>query len=397
MKLGYRWLGWGFTGLVIINLLIRTVVWINSLTAVPGLYDGLREIGFPAVISLTFAVVSALIIYQQPGNRVGWLMMIIALAMTNPVSIYTTFLLQQPATITPAIWFLLWADNWSWIPFIFPVFLIPLNFPTGKPPSRRWNWVNILAVGLWLAFIFMIIFIDQIGPLEEDWQVPNPTGFISEEKFSELFIRYWGMALIVAVIASVVSLFVRFRQAHGKERRQIKWLLYGGAIFAGNYVVTFYLTDEDRVQIGIEILFMFSVLAIPIAIAIAILRNQLYDIDIIIRRTLVYGILTTMLGVVYFGTVVVLQTVVGRATDEQSPLVIVFSTLLIAALFNPLRRRIQAFIDRRFYRRKYDAGLILAQFANVARDEVDVERLSAVLLNVVEETIQPNEVTLWLK
>jgi hypothetical protein len=144
-------------------------------------------------------------------------------------------------------------------------------------------------------------------------------------------------------------------------------------------------------------MFISSILTIPIAIAIAILRYRLYDIDIIIRRTAVYASLTAALGLIYFGSVVVLQTVVGRATAEQSPLVIVFSTLLIAALFSPLRRRIQSFIDRRFYRNMYDAAQMLAQFAVAARDEVDMETLSAALLRVVEQTMQPEQTSLWLQ
>jgi hypothetical protein len=207
----------------------------------------------------------------------------------------------------------------------------------------------------------------------------------------------WGIGLLTVVGGGVISLFVRFQRAKNVERQQIKWLLFAGGLFAIYYGVTFFLTDPETDSGWGNFFFVFSILTMPIAIAIAILRYQLYDIDLIIRRTAVYAVLTASLGIIYFGTVVLMQTIIGRAADEQSPLVIVFSTLLIAALFSPLRRRIQSFIDRRFYRRKYDAAQILAQFSQTAQNEVDMERLSAVLIKVVEETMQPEQTSLWLK
>jgi hypothetical protein len=194
-----------------------------------------------------------------------------------------------------------------------------------------------------------------------------------------------------------VGLIGRYRKASREEKLQIKWLLYAGGLFAVSYGLTFFLNDPDTNEGWNSFWFLISILTIPFAIAIAILRYRLYDIDVIIRKTMVYAFLTAALGLVYFGSVVVLQIVIGQATDEQSPFVIVFSTLLIAALFSPLRRRIQSFIDRRFYRRKYDAAQTLAQFAQTARDEVDMDQLTIALLNAVQTTIQPVQFSLWLK
>ena len=196
---------------------------------------------------------------------------------------------------------------------------------------------------------------------------------------------------------SVASLVVRYRRAQFRERQQIKWLLFAGAAFAGYYVLSLWFEENARAQGLLNLLFVCSILGIPVAIAIAILRYQLYDIDIIIRKTLLYGGLTATLALVYFGSVLLLQSIVGRGADEQSPLIIVLSTLLIAALSSPLRRRLQETIDRRFYRRKYDAQQVLAQFAQTARDEVSLEALTTALASVVQDTMQPESAAIWLK
>lgn len=202
---------------------------------------------------------------------------------------------------------------------------------------------------------------------------------------------------MTVLLASVTSLFVRYRRAQSMERQQIKWLLYAGAFFAVSYAVVFFSTADSETEGWNNLWFELSLLTMPLAIAIAILRYRLFDIDLIIRRTLLYGVLTALLAVVYFGSVVVLQTIVGRTAGEQSPLIIVLSTLLIAALFTPLRRRLQTVLDRRFYRKKYNAQRELDRFAQTARDEVALDALKKVLLRVVQETMQPDSAAIWLK
>ena len=282
---------------------------------------------------------------------------------------------------------------------IFSIFLIPLYFPTGRPPSARWNWVSRLAIGMWLFFILVAPFIEPLVPLNEAWTLPNPIGFIPMDVVNGPFMIVWGIGLVTVVGSSVVSLYVRYRRAQAVERQQIKWLLYAGALFVAVYVLGLFTvsTNESPINVLGNLLFNTAILAIPVAIAVAILRYRLYDIDVIIRRTLQYALLTGLLALVYFGSVLLLQSLVQTvAGQSHSPVVIVTSTLAIAALFNPLRKRIQDFIDRRFYRKKYDSELALVQFAVTARDEVDLEQLVGVMLGVVENTMQPERVSLWL-
>jgi hypothetical protein len=360
-------------------------------------------VGWEWTLPVLFALVGTAIIARQPRNLVGWLLMLPALVeAATVVASDATHPATPPAVLTTGLLLRLWFDNWSWIPLIFPVLLIPLNFPTGRPPSSRWNWVNWLAVGMWLFFLIVHLFSESIGPIGETWKVPNPIGFIPLS-FSRPFLPIWAIGLAVLTLSSVISLVVRYRRAQRVERQQIKWLLYGGSLFALGYVPSTFviLTSNDptsgTINSWVGLLLVSSILTFPVAIAIAILRYRLYDIDVIIRKTMQYGVVTAVLALIYFGTIILLQSLIGRATGEQSPIIIVLSTLLIATLFNPLRNRIQETIDRRFYRRKYDAQQVLAQFAQTARDEVEMAALQAELLQVVQETLQPETVSIWIK
>ena len=225
--------------------------------------------------------------------------------------------------------------------------------------------------------------------------VRNPLGFLTEDAFP---FPVWAVLLLSFAGMSVASLFVRYRRASLMTRSQIKWLLYAAALFFLIYAVSFVFNNTSKsVDQYVNIAISFGVLMFPAAIAIAILRYRLYDIDIIIRRTAVYAVLTGLLALVYFGSVVLLQQAFGKLTGvEQSPLAIVISTLVIAALFTPLRRRIQEWIDRRFFRKKYNAEQVLAAFALTARDETDLDALTAELVRVVQETMQPESVSVWL-
>jgi hypothetical protein len=225
------------------------------------------------------------------------------------------------------------------------------------------------------------------------------------EALYEEFVPLWMLMFLVSIGTQIY----RYRSVSGpNERQQTKWVISALFItFLGlsSLFLVWVLLPNNR-DLGFEgalaeiipgVIGTFSFSVIPLGISFSILRYRLWDIDIIIRRTVQYGVITAVLLLVYFGSVTLLQSALTGVTDSQSPIVIVISTLLIAALFNPLRRRVQNFIDRRFFRRKYDAAQILAQFAQTAQDEVDMENLSAVLISVVEESLKPETVTLWLK
>jgi hypothetical protein len=215
----------------------------------------------------------------------------------------------------------------------------------------------------------------------------------------DIFFATIGPLLVLPVFGFVLYAQVyRYRHLSNKvERQQTKWFLFAIGIFFAVSMGFAMIPEPVRDSVIAQNVFGIIFMIFPLAIALAILRYRLFDIDLIIRRTLQYSILTGLLALVYFGSVVLLQAVVGRGADAQSPLVIVLSTLLISALFAPLRQRVQALIDRRFYRQKYDAAQALARFARTARDETDIERLIAELNSVVEQTLQPEHTGVWLQ
>jgi len=378
--------------------LLQSLIWEIHLAASPTPYDVMQQWVWGFIFPLVFSGLGALIITRTPGNKVGWLLMISALGGVNPASTILANL-PIPTHVTPGLFLLLWLEGWSWIPVIFSIFLIPLYFPTGRPPSARWNWVSRLAIGMWLFFILVAPFIEPLVPLNEAWTLPNPIGFIPMDVVNGPFMIVWSIGLVTVVGSSVVSLYVRYRRAQEVERQQIKWLLYAGALFVAVYVLGLFTlsTNEPTFDVLSNLMFNAAILALPAAIAVAILRYRLYDIDIIIRRTLQYTLLTGLLALVYFGSVLLLQNLVQSMTGQSnSPIVIVISTLGIAALFSPLRKRIQDVIDRRFYRKKYDSEQALVQFSTTARDEVELGALTGSLLEVIERTFQPEKLELWL-
>ena len=355
------------------------------------------------LMSIVFAILAALILSRQPDNVIGWLVMMPALVGAVPAMSYIRSFASAPVEPPVLLLLALWYYNWSWLLFIFPIFFIPVLFPNGRPVSPRWRWLVIAG----LVMCGFLILLDTFAPvytttdLGMDWSIANPIGFLPADFFETYFFGPWSLGLLSLTLLSLASIFIRYRQAAKVERQQIKWLLYACAVFAFVYIPTNAMSQSantPRIILILNFLLPFSLLGIPVAIAIAILRYRLWDIDVIIRRTLQYTILTGLLALLYFGSVVLGQRFAGALTGvPDSPLVLVVSTLLMAALFNPLRLRVQDFIDRRFYRRKYDALQTLAAFTQIARDETQLDSLVPALLGAVQDSVQPEQAWLWLK
>ena len=389
-----RLLAWGLAAAILVAT-VAAALWLLREQPAGNVAKAVADLT-QAIVFAMFGVTGALILSNQPRHTVGRLMMLEGtLIFAWPVTKYYESLAAPPAQ--PSVLFLLglWFANWSWLWLIFPLLFVILYFPTGRLPSPRWRWVRTLGLGLVVYFMVVSALLPELNAPGEPppWTVPNPIGVVSLA-FS---MPVWIALLLTTVVASVASLFVRFRRADPVERSQLKWLLYAGGVFLIVYAGAGFASNLSGNDL-FEIALFLSILSLPAAIAIAILRYRLYDINVVIRKTLVYTAVTALLALVYFGSVVLLQRLVSALTGiEQSPLAVVVSTLAIAALFTPLRRRIQDAVDRRFYRKKYDAQQVLAQFALTARDETDLDALTAELAQVVQETLQPEQVSVWLR
>src|ERR687897_674550 len=352
---------------------------------------------------VSFSVVGALIASHRPENPIGWLFLAAALfyGIQIPGEEYAVHaLLTNPGSL-PLGAELAWLTDWIWAPGLGLILVfLPLLFPDGHPPSRRWRgvaWLGGLSIGL-ICVLTSIVLWPERGPTL--LQLGGYAGEVEEWRsaVSDWVLRLGGLMLLLAGLGAVISLVVRFRWARGAVRQQIKWFASAAALTVV-WLIVFQQSTRGLPEAIVALSGLLVIASIPVATGIAILRYRLYDIDRIINRTLVYGSLSASLALVYFGGVTLTQALLRTLTDQQElpQLVIVASTLVIAALFMPLRRRIQSLIDRSFYRRKYDATKTLEAFSAQLSDETDLDALSGDLVGVVRETMQPEHVSLWLK
>jgi hypothetical protein len=388
------WLAWGIwvTTLALygIALAIQHIVGHSAATQ--------QEAGFARFSLLLafvlFASVGAFVASRQPRNAVGWIFVAIGLLVGLSVAggEYANYVFIEKPGSHPGGHLAAWFYLWTWSPVLALIVTLPLLFPDGHVPGPRWRpvlWVvatsALVLTGLWML---------RPGPMNdpdmETWG-SNPIGIgFLDEIYGTL--EALGTALLVVVLAtSATSMVVRFRRSRGDERQQLKWMTYGVVVMVATLLLGPLLQGDSS-----DLVFALTIAVLPVATAIAMLKYRLYDIDRVISRTLVYASLTVILGAAYVGLVLAGQAVFSSFAGGSN-LAIAGSTLVVAALFLPVRARVQRVVDRRFYRHRYDAQRTLEAFGARLREQLELETLTADLRQAVEETMQPAHVSMWLR
>jgi hypothetical protein len=354
---------------------------------------GLSSVPLPA--ALAFAMVGALVASRQPHNPVGWLLLAagLCLAVTIFGESYARYALITAPRSLPGGVYAAWMQVTLFGMVAILAIFLPLYFPTGRLLSPRWR--PILWAGIGYVFCAGVGNNLQPGPL--DWlpgaaAVRNPVVYLPAAKpLLDVILGLSAPCFLVGLGGAIAALVVRFRRSRGIERQQLKWFTYAAALAPLPFLAYEYAYGAWQVLLAL------TLPLVPISVGVAILRYRLYEIDRIINRTLVYGLLTILLAAVYFGSVLVLGQVFGGVAGNPPSWAVAGATLAVAALFQPARGRVQAVVDRRFNRRKYNATRTIEAFSTRLRDELDLDTLSAELLEVVEQTVQPTAASLWLR
>jgi hypothetical protein len=393
------WLAWPVWMLCVALLALTALLDYYYTPPLANLGNGNVYVFF-AVPLVVYVSVGAFVASRRPSNLVGWMLCAIGflLAVLGLGTAYADYaLLADPAFSLPGgLYVACISQTLVMVPaLILSATLLILLFPDGRLPDRSLRSVPWLVVGGSAANALWAVSAERGF---ERYSMPNPLWIGGTLGYAvEVLGRLGAATILVSMIVAVISVFARLRSAQGAKRQQLTWFAYAAAVLLGIFLLfplSWFLPGWLSLPMGVAVLS-----AIPVAVGIAVLRYKLYDIDHIINRTLVYGSLTALLILVYFGAVTVTQAVFQSLTGhaELPQFAIVASTLVIAALFTPLRRHIQSFIDRRFYRRKYDTRKTLEEFSAKLRDETDLEALNADLVGVVRETMQPAHASLWLR
>jgi hypothetical protein len=346
--------------------------------------------GYEGLLALVFTFVGGVVATRRPTNPVGWIFCMVGLggAIQYVTAEYSLRAIVIAPGSLPAARFAAWVQDWIWVPLIGLLGLLFLLFPQEKLSTKASRRVAIAGASAVAATLLSRAF---LPPRLETFDLDNPFGLLSDPEAAEAIAGLSSLAMMLCVAGAALLLLTRFRWKAGIERQQLKWFVFASALASLGLIVSV----APPTRSGGSYLAVGGLALVPLATGVAILKYRLYEIDRIINRTLVYGALTASLAIAYFVGVSVLQRLLQPITGT-STFAVAGSTLVVAALFGPLRGRIQTLIDRRFYRRRYDAARTLNAFSTRLRDEVDVDALAQELLTVTAEIMQPAHVSLWL-
>ena len=385
-------LGWSLFGLSALLLAVAFVLNLRR-TQYADLSVTTGEL-LGQLVFVLFGWFGALIVSRRPSHPIGWLLCAFGLAngLAAFASEYAIYGLVSTPGAAPGAAALAWVTSWLFAVNLALLTTLLLLFPSGRPPSPRWRWVLWLAsVGNGLIVIGALALWPLRGAALLQTNGPAEPGSVLAELGNVGF-----LAALAALLVAGASLVVRFRRARGVERQQLKWLLYAVAIAVlGTPLLS--LAPSRTPELVVDLASALLIALIPVTVGLAILKYRLYDIDRLINRTLVYGLLTALLASVYALVVLVLGQLFGGLGTNLPNWAVAAATLAVAALFRPARRRIQQGVDRRFNRRKYDAAKTIEAFSARLRDQIELDTLSAELLAGVEQTLEPTTVSLWLR
>ncbi len=347
------------------------------------------------VVAALFAWLGGLIIARQGDGRIGWLLMLIGAALVYGALI--EFLVDDlGAVMSPWTWAVLWLGNWAWLLWLFPVFLLLLVFPTGTLLSSRWMWAPILMSVMSVVFLFLSAFERSMGPATgpQTWRLRNPIGFIGGD-FAEVLLMPWFVGLLALAIGGVTAMTLRYRRAADVERAQIKWVLFSFMFFAVAYVETF-LANSWAEGSTVSLVFLLAgVAGIPASITIAVLKFHLFDIDVIISKSLTFGVLAVFIGGVYVAIVVGIGALLDQG-DGSSLWLSVAATAVVAIAFQPVRSRVEAWANRLVYGKRATPYEVLARFSHRAAEESDEDVLNRIPRLIVDGT-GASEAALWVR
>jgi hypothetical protein len=385
------WLVWAVSGL---GVTLGVLAFVYGALNYGSLDAVLTRVALQALWAISFPLVGAVIATHRPRNPLGWIFLVIGISEGLVVFgyEYASYVFRTAPGTAPGGGLAVWVAQWAWAPGLgLLLTFVPLLFPDGRLPSRRWRPVA------WLSAIPIVVIPLSTAVALWSWRGPallDPNN-VSQGMQDLGVLNFVPYILMMACgLACLGALLLRFRRAHGIERQQLKWLLFASAVTIAILLVVQPGTSSQW-ELGMLLVLPFFP-AVPVAAGVAILRYRLYEIDRLINRTLVYGLLTAVLGLGYAAGSLIFILVVGVGSGPPSWLVAA-ATLAAAAVFRPARRRIQAAVDRRFNRRRYNAAKTIEAFSARLRDEVDLDTLSAELLAIVDQTTEPTRASLWLR